>query len=109
MRAIGWRASMEQNQAFGTYIAHSSVDRSIWYNHTEGGKEIHHMFAESFRVVAPGLFENQQMERYDYSVPALGVDFQDEKNNHPYIFCSNLAYMYSEFEFSIFSLQYLTL
>ena len=62
MRAIGWRASMKQNQAFGTYVAHSSVDRSIWYNHTEGGKEIHCMFAESFRVMAPGLFENQQME-----------------------------------------------
>jgi len=109
MRAIGWRASMEQNQAFGTYVPRSSVDPSIWYNHTEGGKEIHRMFAESFRDMAPGLFENQQMERYDYSVPALGVDFQDEKNNHPYIFCSNLAYTYSEFEFSIFSLQYLTL
>jgi len=79
MRAIGWRASMEQGQAFGTYVPHTSMDPSIWYNHTEGGKEIHHMFAESFRDMAPGLFENQQMECYDYSVPALGVDFQDER------------------------------
>ena len=109
MRAIGWRASMEQGQAFGTYVPHTSMDPSIWYNHTEGGKEIHHMFAESFRDMAPGLFENQQMERYDYSVPALGVDFQDEKKNHPYIFCSNLAYTYSKFEFPVSSLQCLTL
>jgi hypothetical protein len=109
MRAIGWRASMEQGQAFGTYVPHTSVDPSIWYNHTEGGKEIHRMFAESFRDMAPGLFENQQMERYDYSVPALGVDFQDEKKNHPYIFCSNLAYTYSKFEFPVSSLQCLTL
>jgi hypothetical protein len=85
MRAIGWRASMEQGQAFGTYVPHTSMDPSIWYNHMEGGKEIHRMFAESFRDMAPGLLENQQMERYDYSVPALGVDFQDEKKNHPYM------------------------
>jgi hypothetical protein len=109
MRAIGWRASMEQGQAFGTYVPHTSVDPSIWYNHTEGGKKIHRMFAESFRDMAPGLFETQQMERYDYSVPALGVDFQDEKKNHPYIFCSNLAYTYSKFEFPVSSLQCLTL
>ena len=29
MRAIGWRASMEQGQAFGTYVPHTSVDPSI--------------------------------------------------------------------------------
>jgi len=109
MGASGWHASMEQGQAFGTYVPYTSVDPSIWYNHTEGGKEIHRMFAESFRDMARGLFENQQMECHDYSVPALGVDFQNDKKNHPYIFCSNLAYTYSKFEFPVSSLQCLML
>lgn len=57
------------------------------------------MFAESFRDLAPGLYQNQQIERYNYSVPALGVDFannseSNSNKDHPYIYCSNLAYTY---------------
>ena len=99
MKAIGWRASMEQGQAFGTYVPFTSVNPATWFNHTEGGKEVHRMFAESFRDLALGLYENQQIELYNYSVPALGVDFasnSDSEQDHPYIYCSNLAYTYSE-------------
>ena len=54
MKAIGWRASMEQGHAFGTYVPHTSVDPQLGNNHTERGKEVHRMFAESFQDVAPG-------------------------------------------------------
>ena len=95
MMGIGWRASMEQGQAFRTYVPFTSVNSTIWFNHTEGGKEVHWMFAESFWDQALRLYENQQIELYNYSVPALGVDFAsnpDSEQDHPYVYCSNLAY-----------------
>ena len=89
---------MEQGQAFGTYVPFTSVNPATWFNHTEGGKEVHRVFAESFRDRALGLYENQQIELYNYSVPALGVDFAsnpDSEQDHTDIYCSNLAYTYS--------------
>ena len=56
------------------------------------------MFTESFRDLALWLYENQQIELYNYSVPALGVDFAsnpDSEEDHPYVYCSNLVYTYS--------------
>ena len=90
---------MEQGQAFGTYVPFTSVNTATWFNHTVGGKEVHRMFAESFRDLALGLYENQQIELYNYSVPAQGVDFASNPNSeqdHPYVYCSNLAYTYSK-------------
>ena len=75
------------------------MNPATWFNHTEGGKEVHRVFAESFRDRALGLYENQQIELYNYRVLSLGVDFasnSDSKQDHPYIYCSNLAYTNSE-------------
>ena len=81
------------------YVPFTSVKPAIWFNNTEGGKEVHRMFAESFRNLALGQYENQQIELYNYSVPALAVDFAsnfDSEQDHPYIYYSILAYTYSE-------------
>ena len=88
---------MEQGQAFGTYASHTSVNSLTWFNYTEGG-EIHRMFAESFRHLAPEFYKNQQFERCNYSVPALGVNFANSNPNqdHPFTYCSDLAYIYSK-------------
>ena len=61
--------------------AYTSVKPLTWFNNTEGGKEVHCMFAESFRDLAPGLYQNQQSKRYNYSVPALGVDFANNSES----------------------------
>ena len=94
MKEIG---SMEQGQAFGTYVPNTSVNPLTWFNHTEMGKT-HRMFAEIFQHLAPEFYRNQQFKRCNYSIPALGVDSANSNadQDRPFTYCSNLAYTYSE-------------
>ena len=52
MKAIGWRASMEQGEAFGTYVPFTSMNPATWFNHTKGSQEVPQMFAKCFRDLA---------------------------------------------------------
>jgi hypothetical protein len=98
MKAIGWRAAMEPGQAYGTYAPNRKAKDSPeeWKAHSMEALQIHRLYAESFRTLAPRIYEGQVKERMVHGVPLLGVSDGAYQENIEDLFCSNLAWTYSK-------------
>jgi hypothetical protein len=105
MKAIGWRKAMEIDEAYGTYAPNQKAKENPegWKTFSDEVLQIHHLYAESFRTLAPRIYECQVKERISLGVPLLGVSDGAEEEKIEDLFCSNLVWTYGKYFFTILS------